>query len=288
MLEWMRRRLPANTRSRISMLRLKPRLVSSRFRQLPDFLILGAHRSGTSSLYRYLSDHPQVTASLRKETEYFTREFSRGEAWYRSHFPLQLRGRVTFEATPNYLVHPPSPKRAHDLVSEAKLVVLLREPASRAWSHYQHGVQLGFEALGFEDALEAEEGRIAADVKAMGEGDSHRPGDFFRYNYKRRGLYADQLQAWFSEFPREQFLILRAEDLIADPQDTFDSITEFLGLAHQRRDSWKNHSYPGSPKRAARTTDEIAPAVRDRLYRYFEKPNEELATLLDADGPLWP
>ena len=122
----------------------------------------------------------------------------------------------------------------------------------------------------------------------MGEGDSHRPGDFFRYNYKRRGLYADQLQAWFSEFPREQFLILRAEDLIADPQDTFDSITEFLGLAHQRRDSWKNHSYPGSPKRAARTTDEIAPAVRDRLYRYFEKPNEELATLLDADGPLWP
>src|SRR5947209_1159841 len=141
-------------------------------RALPDFLIIGAQKAGTTSLYRYLAAHPDIVASTRKEVHFFDINFWRGEWWYRSLFPLRrrlqrrppLRNRpaITGEASPYYLFHPFAPERAAQLLPDAKLIVLLRDPVERAWSHYRHEVANGRETMTFPDALAAEPARLAA------------------------------------------------------------------------------------------------------------------------------
>ena len=124
-------------------------------RPLPAFMIIGTMRGGTSSLFKYLESHPDTAASLRKEVNYFTRYWEKGPDWYRAHFPITRR-RLAFEASPNYLFHPFAAIRAEETVPDAKLIVLLREPAARAAIHYDHMVRLGFERRSFTRALESE------------------------------------------------------------------------------------------------------------------------------------
>ena len=138
------------------------RQATARWRPLPDFLVIGAQKAGTTALYAYLRWHPGITGPSWKEVSFFDRHWWRGEAWYRGQFPLRGRGRLVGEASPSYLFHPLAPERVHSLVPGARLVALVRDPVARAYSHYQHEVALGREPLGFEDALAAEpRGRMA-------------------------------------------------------------------------------------------------------------------------------
>src|SRR6266480_7948081 len=131
-------------------------------RPLPDFLILGAQKAGTTALYAYLRQHPEITGPSWKEVSFFDRHYARGEAWYRGNFPnsLRARGKLVGEASPSYLFHPLAPERVAGLVPEAKLIALVRNPVDRAYSHYQHEVALGREPLSFEDAVAAEYERL--------------------------------------------------------------------------------------------------------------------------------
>src|SRR5436189_26280 len=124
-------------------------------RPLPDFLILGAQKAGTTALYAYLRWHPQVTGPSFKEVSFFDRHYARGERWYRAHLPVRRRA-VVGEASPSYLFHPLAPERVARMLPEARLIALLRNPVDRAFSHYQHEVALGREQLSFEDALAGE------------------------------------------------------------------------------------------------------------------------------------
>ncbi len=282
-------------------MRLRPRLVSARFRMLPDFMIIGTQRAGTSSLYRYLADHPDVVGSLRKETEYFGREHWRGETWYRAHFPLHARRKRTFEATPTYLSYPAAAARIHAALPSIRMIVMLRDPVDRAFSHHQHLVRLGHEDLGFAEALEVEE-RRAADHLAAALADPATPDDvravldagpqsgaaaFAPFSYTERGLYAAQLRIWFSHFPPSRFLVLRFEDLIRDPRLTLDAITDFLDLAPLGDRDWPNYSYRHGHAPAS-TDPELPAELRRELVRHFEQPNDELASLLGREAPLWP
>ncbi len=113
------------------------RRLTSGSRRLPDFIILGAQRAGTSSLYYYLSQHPQILPAVRKELHFFDDHYRRGLGWYRSQFPTRgARGTITGEATPYYLSHPHAPARIQRLLPQARLIVLLRNPVERAISHY--------------------------------------------------------------------------------------------------------------------------------------------------------
>ena len=131
-------------------------------RPLPDFLILGAQKAGTTALYSYLRKHPSIIGPSWKEVSYFDRHYARGPAWYRGNFPnkLRTRGALVGEASPSYLFHPLGPRRVRELVPEARLVALLRDPVDRALSHYNHERALGREPLSFEDALAAEDDRL--------------------------------------------------------------------------------------------------------------------------------
>jgi hypothetical protein len=214
-------------------------------RAMPAFMILGTQRGGTSSLYKYLEGHPDLAASIRKETEYFSRRFGEGEAWYRAHFPLTIgpgARRHAFEATPDYLFYPSTPERVATCLPDAHFIVLLRDPVARAYSHYRHMVRLGFEDLSFEDALARETDRIAGDLAALERDPLFYCRALLRFSYASRGRYADQLERWFAAFDPSRFLVLRSEEMFADPGRAVDDITEFLGVRSWRPSAFHNYS----------------------------------------------
>lgn len=211
----------------------------------PDFLIVGTKRGGTTSLFNYLLTHPGVhglVPSIRgkKSTDFFFREWSRGPAWYRSHFPTRpyrwmRRQRLGYvplagEASPYYMWDPRVPARIHSVAPEVRAIMLLRDPVQRAWSHYHERRQNGVEPLSFIDALRAEEARMGGEVERMLADPHYYSTAFDWYPYRARGIYLPQLQRWHAVFPREQLLVLRSEDLYSDTQGLFDQVCEFLGL----------------------------------------------------------
>jgi hypothetical protein len=268
--------LPRSVRRPLAAVRVLARRPTARLRSAPDFLIVGAQRSGTTSLYRYLAEHPAVAPPVRKEIQYFSLHYPRGEGWYRTHFPMGGRQRVTFEATPYYLFHPAAPRRAADTVPEAKVIALLRDPVSRAFSQWQHNASRGLEHLGFEAALDAEEGRLAGDDERLVADASYRSDAHRLWSYAARGNYAAQLERWLACYPRDKILVLRSEDLYEKPAPTYARTLAFLGLAPIALDA-----YPRYTRRAS--TAQMTDTARKRLTDNFRPHNERLATLLDED-----
>ena len=283
-LDELRSRVPVGVRHRIAMARLRYRIPTGRWRRLPDAMVIGAQRAGTSSLYRYLAAHPEVSASFRKEVEYFSRYVHLGERWYRAHFDLEVgRRRLMFEASPDYLFHPLAARRARALVPDAKLVVLLRDPVARAASHHRHMVRLGYETLDLDAALDAEPGRCGPDLSRLAVDPGHDPKALLRFSYVARGRYAEQLRRWFDHFPRDQFLVIRSEDLFDDPARSFATIVEFFGLPFWQPPSFRNASRPpGGPG-----ADEMGPGTEARLRETFRAPNAALVDLLGDAAPRW-
>jgi hypothetical protein len=259
-------------------------------RPLPDFLVIGAQRSGTSSMYKYLEHHPCVLSSLRKETEYFSARLDLGEDWYRAHFPSRARRSweqrrrglpvLTFEASPNYLFHPLAPARAATMVPDAKLVVLLRNPVERAFSHHQHEVRAGRETEPFERAVALEAARLAGEEERMVSQPGYRSLAWERYSYQARGHYAGQLERWLGAYGEDRLLVVRSEDLYQDPARTFGEVQAFLGLARWMPAEFRNHSYHGvePPAKA-----ELSPSLRRRLSEGFAASNLRLYSLLGRD-----
>ena len=267
-------------------MRLRTRLAIPAGRVLPDFLVIGGQRCGTSSLYKYLGQHPLVLPSLRKETEYLSRYHARGLAWYRAHFPTHLgaamvsRARggrpLAFEATPDYLWHPLSAGRAAEIVPEARIVVLLRDPVRRAWSHHRHMTRLGFESLSFEHALDQEERRLAGERERMLADSTYQGRSFLRYSYFSRGLYLEQLQAWLQRYPADSVLVVRSEDFYADPARTLGHVLAFLGLPPWRPRQFRNYSSQSEEGEPA----ELPAGVAAMLAERYAPHNRRLARAL--------
>jgi hypothetical protein len=258
---------------------------TSRFRPLPDFLVIGGQRCGTTSLYYYLRAHPQVLPALVKEVHFLSLHWSRGQGWYRAQFPLRARktsrrvtAPLTFEATPYYLAHPLAASRAAQLLPEAKLLVLLRDPVSRAWSHYRHMVRLGLEPLSFEEAIAAEPLRLAGEVERL-EADRHYDAvRYRRYSYLTRGAYAEQLERWLAHFPPDRFLVLGSERLLADPAAGYARVLRFLGLP-----AWSPSAFP-LHTRNPRGSSDMPSGIRRRLEEHFAPAKRELEELLRTTG----
>lgn len=259
--------------------------LTSRTRLLPDFLIIGTQRGGTTSLYNYLVTHPAVGRALTKEVRFFDLNHERGAGWYRAQFPSAGRrdalkrrtgmDMVVGEASPDYLFHPHAPARVARLLPRAKLVVLLRNPVDRAYSHYWHQVKRGFETLAFEDAIAREPERLAGERRKL-EADEHSTSfAYHHHSYLARGIYVDQLETWMSLFPVEQFLILRSEDFYERPADVMDEVLRFLNLR-----PWHLSDYPTYNKMSSGSMD---PSTREELLRYFDPHNERLYRFLGRD-----
>jgi hypothetical protein len=208
-------------------------------RVLPDFLVIGAKRGGSTSLYRNLARTPGVLPLFPareqvKGTYYFDVFFDRGERWYRSHFPTEAQrrpGTVAGEASPYYLSHPWAASRASALVPEARIVALLRDPVLRAHSHYKERVKQGIETLPtFEAAVDAEERRLAGEVERMQEDPTYVSWNHLNFGYLAQSDYATGLGRWLAHFPADQVLVLASEDFYAAEGETLDRVRAHLGL----------------------------------------------------------
>lgn len=245
---------------------------------LPDFIIIGTQRGGTTSLYNYLSAHPKIAPARQKEVHYFSVNYEKGLDWYESFFPRTrgLRRRITGEASPYYIFHPHSPARVLEICPDVKLIALLREPVARAFSHYRHEVGLGEEPLAFEEAVAREDQRIAPDVERlaldpMAEAHAHR-----HFSYIARGRYIEQLRNWTRYFPLERILVLRSEDLFSDPRKVFAETIRFLELPTHELEGYQRFN-------AAAEIDGLTPHLRQTLGAYFRPFNEQLYGFLDRD-----
>jgi hypothetical protein len=257
-------------------------------RPLPDFLVIGAQKSGTTALYAYLRWHPAITGPPWKEVSFFDRHHRRGERWYRGHFPSRPRTwlserrngsrTIVGEASPSYLFHPLGPERVRALVPRVRLIALLRNPIDRAYSHYQHEVALGREPLPFTEALDHEEERTRGEVERMLREPTYFSHAWWNHTYLARGRYAEQLERWLGVFPPEQLLVLPSEELSERPRETYARVLDFLGAGPYELDAF--------PRVFEREYAPMAPEARERLRDYFDEPNRRLAELLGRD-PGW-
>ncbi|MGH7819974.1 MAG: sulfotransferase domain-containing protein [Candidatus Binatia bacterium] len=261
------------------------RRITNDLRMLPDFVILGTQRGGTSSLYHYLEQHPCIGGAFRKEIHFFDLRFDRGEGWYRAHFPMKLRRSLhsiardriylTGEACPYYLFHPLVPERLARLLPEARLIALLRNPADRAISHYHHERKKGREPLSLAEAIRCEEERLRPELDALERrgtfgGEAHR-----RFSYLARGRYAEQLERWLRWFPPERLLVIASEEFFSAPAAAYRAVLRFLDLP-----AWEPPAYLHFNRGSYSGVDA---RLHAELGDYFRPHNERLYELLGRD-----
>jgi len=256
-------------------------------RALPEVLLIGAQKAGTSSLYAAICQHPQFVPPSRQEVHYFdgglrpqVDQFARGEPWYRAHFPRTARlrpGDKTLECSPLYLFSPLAPERIRALLPSVRLIALLRDPTERAISHYFHERRLGMEPLGLLAALQAEDARVDPALQAR----DYRHPAFVHHTYKARGHYAVQLERYLRVFDRSQLLVVRSEDFFADPVRTLAEVFAFTGV---RSDVVIPDLRPRNvaPNRVA-----VDPAARAFLVDHFEPHEQALYDLLGEGFAGW-
>lgn len=252
------------------------RRVNASRRPLPAFLIVGAQKAGTTSLHEYLCEHPLVSSSTVKEVHYFDLAYQRGQAWYRAHFHVPSRpGEITGESSPYYLFHPLVPSRVAEDLPACRLIVLLRNPIERAYSHHNHERALGFEDLDFEQAIAREAERLDGEEERLLSDPGYRSFSHQHHSYLARGRYAEQLKRWFDHVDRARILILSAEELFEQPRATVAAAQRFLGLE------------PLPPAdltaRNARSYTALGEDTRRRLRSELQPHNRRLYELVGRD-----
>ncbi|MGI9175188.1 MAG: sulfotransferase family protein [Rhodothermales bacterium] len=262
-----------------------PQILTARQHALPDFLILGAQKAGSTSLYVHLMQHPQIIGVARKELHFFDYKSALGSWWYRTNFPTKAEmarrsaalGKpvLTGEASPYYLFHPHAARRIARLLPDVKLIALLRNPVDRAFSHYHHEVRGGRETLSLEEALAQEPERLHGEVEKMRAFLWYRSRAHQRYAYRARGLYIDQLLDYDRYFDRDQMLILPSEAFYADTQAVYSRVLDFLGL--------DPFTLPDLKPRNAGQYAKNDPAIEAGLHDFFEPHNQRLFDFLGED-----
>ena len=260
------------------------RMITSPLRALPDFLIIGAQKCGTSTLFESLVQHPCVARPLWKEVHFFDIFYNHGIRWYRGCFDSSLyrlyiqrrlkKNIITGESTPYYLYHPLAPKRIFQSLPKAKMIVLLRNPVDRAYSHYNMIVKMGLEELTFEEAIASEEKRLSGEREKITKDKNYYSFNDMSYSYLSRGVYFDQLKTWMSLYPKENFLILKTEDFDASPQKILDQVFDFLSLSRQQI-KYEKHNVG--------VYSDMAQSTRKKLNEFFKPHNEKLYKFLDVD-----
>jgi Sulfotransferase domain len=256
-------------------------------RMEPGFILIGAQRCGTTSLFRALTAHPQLMPpTFHKGVNYFDLNYYRGAQWYRAHFPLTEVARrraghhgppVAFEASGYYLYHPQAAERlGHDMPG-VKLVVMLRDPVERAFSAYKHELARGYEQEGFGRALELEDRRLAGETERMRADPAYESIAHRHHSYRHRGQYAEQLERVYEFFPRSQVHVIDSATYFSQPAQEYQRLLEFLGV---------RPSEPGFATANARPGPPMDAGCRRQLEEHFAPHDARLAALLGRQ-PGW-
>jgi hypothetical protein len=274
--------------------------------QLPTFIVIGAMKSGTSTVANLIDEHPDGYLVPNKEVYFFDRDeiYARGTDWYRERFAGATGQRAVGEASPSYLLWPKALDRMREAVPDVKLIAILREPVARAYSHYGHERFYAREHRTFAEAIDEELG---------GQPDAGAP-----FWYVERGRYLQQLRRVVERFPRSQLLVLLSEDLKRFPDETASEIFRFLGIDDTVRPSnvgevvnpYRENRFPRAWRfmmrkrlwrwlgplsgpaaqlfiRKGVAQPPIDPAVKARLHAEFAGDNEALGEWLGRDLSSW-
>lgn len=222
------------------MMKLLWRYLTRKLRTLPDFLVIGTEKSGTTSIYNYLIKHPQIAKPLIKEIHFFDRKFGRGYDWYRMSFPLKTFRKRVFEVTASYFKTKEAPMRIFKMNGQLKLIVLFRNPLDRAYSHWNEFYKSGMER---NDFLES---------------------GYLDY-YLTLSRYDLFLEKWLRHFTIANFWFVKAEDFFRDTRFHYDQICKFLNLKILKDIKFQVYNYRGS---------KVPDDVRESFDGYFDKTYE--------------
>jgi hypothetical protein len=271
-----------------------------------DFLFIGAPRSGTTSLFEYLRDHPEIDLPVDKEVPYFSDDRLYGQCSWSEYltkwaFPLPKRGKVSGTITPQYMIPITGvegeaaydsrtlPQRIHEQLPSARLIAILRDPAERAHSHHEHMTRVGVEHRPFPAAV---------DELLQPEALAHsRTQSTDIDSYVVTGEYGRILAGYYDLFPRDQILVLFTADLARDPLDMLRRVFDFIEVSpdYEPPDLRKRHNVAGSefklspnlPERFVKTTSanrmaraawrSLSPARRQSLHAAFRRASFRFA-----------
>ena len=248
--------------------------LTSSIRVLPDFFIIGVVRSGTTSMYHYLDEHPSIVKSAYDELGFFDDNFRLGWAWYKTLFPTNITKKIikrktgnflTFDDTPFYIYNEDVAKKIKNYFPKTKLIIILRNPIDRAYSNYHLGVRMGDEKRTFDQAVDDEMQKIA-------EYNEIEMDDYISQSYLGRGIYAKQLEIWLKYFPASVIKILESERFSNDTEKTMNEVFEFLDLP--------NHNIRNLKKKNVAEYPPMRTETRQKLCNFFSEYNEKLYDML--------
>ena len=259
--------------------------ITASLRILPDFLVIGVGRGGTTSCFHYLSQHPSIIGSAYDEIGFFDENFHLGLNWYRSMFPTKFLKKkiakrfgkcLTYDVTPSYIWKPWAARRIKELISGIKLIAVLRNPVDKAYSHYNSKMQVeGDTKTTFEEMVEE-------DIKTFQKFENTNliiDDEYFSNHIEKsplgRGLYAQQLKIWFELFDPKQILILTSEELSTETNKTMNKIFQFLDLP--------DYEIPDTAKRSTGNYTNMKMDTRKKLISFFSKYNQDLFKLSNQE-----
>ncbi len=255
-------------------------IVTPGLHMTPAFLICGAQRGGTTSMYQALRQHPNVLRPfLHKGVHYFDVKPERSLNWYRAHFPFTAQGALrsrrtghpamTFESSPYYLFHPLAAGRIANALPGVKVLILLRDPVERAYSAHAHELARGFETEPFERAVELEDERVAGEGEKLIADPTYISHAHQHQAYLRRGCYLPQIERMTGAIGRDRVHLVDSEDFFTDPEPVWNEVIEFLDLPPQHGRQFRRHN--------ARPRSPMPADLRARLTERFTESDERLA-----------
>ena len=255
--------------------------LSSPLRVLPECFVIGVVRSGTTSLYHYLGQHPCIGSSAYDEIGYFDDNYHLGVNWYKSLFPTKFTKNkiikkhgsfLTYDVTPFYIYNPLVARRISASFPRAKIISNLRNPIDRAYSNYILMYQDGDTTKTFEEIIQIAMDEIEKNKSKLN--DEAYAADTFYQNILARGFYADQLEIWFEIFQKKQILIIPSEDLALKPDQVLTKVFEFLDLPYFKiKDFTRQNKREYLPMK-----DE----TRKLLIEFYKPYNKKLFGMLDC------
>ena len=253
--------------------------MTSSFRVLPDFFVIGVVRSGTTSLFHYLGQHPNIENASYDELGYFDDNYHLGENWYKSLFPTKSTKRkiqnkhgkfLTFDDTPFYVYNPLVIKRILSDFPNSKIIVSLRNPIDRAFSNYNLLVNPEYT---FEETIDLEINEIK-NLNVELNDDSYLVDEFYE-KILTRGFYAKQLKLWYDSFPKNQILVISSEELASNTNNVLNDIFNFLEIS--------DFQINDLTKQNVRKFPPMNKETRLRLIEFFKPYNQELYNLVNRN-----
>lgn len=242
-------------------------------RVLPNFIIIGTVRSGTTSLYYNICEHPSVLPAAYDEIGFFDSNFHLGIDWYRSMFPTEKKMEeikkdtgfaITGEDTPFYFWKKEAVDRIFQALPDVKIIAIFRNPVDRAYSNYNLGIRKNTEKLTFEETIE-EETRFL-------ENHTFRDTIDGRRSYLSKGMYENQIKLWFNIFPRKQIHMLSTEDMQQKPKQELLKIFRFLEIPE--------YTIKNPQKLKLAKYEEMNVETRKKLLDFYKPYNEDFFQII--------